>query len=143
MEFPSARVPGSSGRMNVVHHKTINSLSIDVAKIANRNDIQTTSSMSGKVVDQSNEAIIGATIQAIHEPSGTHYGAITNVDGRYSIQGMRAGGPYKLQIGYNLQWQVYRKRIYIYSEPHSSCRMTPGHGPDGNSMRCAHNKIGV
>jgi len=33
----------------------------------------TTSSMSGKVVDQSNEAIIGATIQAIHEPSGTHY----------------------------------------------------------------------
>ena len=29
----------------------------------------TTSSMSGKVVDQSNEAIIGATIQAIHEPS--------------------------------------------------------------------------
>ena len=42
----------------------------------------TTSSMSGKVVDQSNEAIIGATIQAIHEPSGTHYGAITNVDGR-------------------------------------------------------------
>lgn len=31
----------------------------------------TTSSMSGKVVDQSNEAIIGATIQAIHEPSGT------------------------------------------------------------------------
>ena len=46
----------------------------------------TTSSMSGKVVDQSNEAIIGATIQAIHEPSGTHYGAITNVDGRYSIQ---------------------------------------------------------
>ena len=46
----------------------------------------TTSSMSGKVVDQSNEAIIGATIQAIHEPSGTHYGAITNVDGRYSIE---------------------------------------------------------
>ena len=44
----------------------------------------TTSSMSGKVVDQSNEAIICATSQAIHEPSGTHYGAITNVDGRYS-----------------------------------------------------------
>ena len=60
----------------------------------------TTSSMGGKVVDQSNEAIIGATIQAIHEPSGTHYGAITNVDGRYSIQGMRAGGPYKVEVSY-------------------------------------------
>ena len=36
----------------------------------------TTSSMSGKVVDQSNEAIIGATIQAIHEPSGTIMGPL-------------------------------------------------------------------
>ena len=69
----------------------------------------TTSSMSGKVVDQSNEAIIGATIQAIHEPSGTHYGAITNVDGRYSIQGMRAGGPYKVEISYvGYQTAIYK-----------------------------------
>lgn len=60
----------------------------------------TTSSMSGKLVDTNNEVIIGATIQAIHEPSGTHYGAITNFDGRYSIQGMRAGGPYKVEISY-------------------------------------------
>ena len=60
----------------------------------------TTSSMSGKLVDTINEVIIGATVQAIHEPSGTHYGAITNFDGRYSIQGMRAGGPYKVEISY-------------------------------------------
>ena len=60
----------------------------------------TTSSMSGKVTDTSNEAIIGATIQAIHEPSGTRYGAITNVDGRYTIQGMRVGGPYKVEVSY-------------------------------------------
>lgn len=60
----------------------------------------TTASMSGKVTDTNNEAIIGATIQAIHEPSGTHYGAITNIDGRYSIQGMRAGGPYKVEVSY-------------------------------------------
>ncbi|MDO4181279.1 MAG: TonB-dependent receptor, partial [Bacteroidales bacterium] len=60
----------------------------------------TTSSLSGKVTDTNNEAIIGATVQAIHEPSGTMYGAITNVDGRYTIQGMRAGGPYKVEISY-------------------------------------------
>ena len=50
----------------------------------------TTSSLSGKVTDPDKEAIIGATVQAIHEPSGTRYGAITNIDGRYTIQGMRA-----------------------------------------------------
>lgn len=60
----------------------------------------TTSSLSGKVTDTNNEAIIGATVQAIHEPSGTMYGAITNVDGRYTIQGMRTGGPYKVEISY-------------------------------------------
>lgn len=60
----------------------------------------TTSSISGKITDSNKEAIIGATIQAVHEPSGTHYGAITNIDGRYSIQGMRAGGPYKVEISY-------------------------------------------
>ena len=60
----------------------------------------TTASLSGKVADEDKEAIIGATVQAVHEPSGTMYGAITNVDGRYTIQGMRAGGPYTVSISY-------------------------------------------
>ena len=60
----------------------------------------TTSALSGKVTDEQNETVIGATIVAVHEPSGTSYGAITNVDGRYTIQGMRTGGPYKVQVSY-------------------------------------------
>ena len=54
----------------------------------------TTSAMTGKVTDSTGETVIGASVQAVHEPSGTRYGAVTNVDGRYSIQGMRTGGPY-------------------------------------------------
>lgn len=60
----------------------------------------TTSSMSGRITDLNNEAIIGATVQAVHEPSGTFYGGATNTDGRYTIQGMRAGGPYTVKISY-------------------------------------------
>ncbi len=61
----------------------------------------TTSALSGKVSTEDNgEAVIGATVQAVHEPSGTRYVAVTNVDGRYSIQGMRVGGPYKVTISY-------------------------------------------
>lgn len=60
----------------------------------------TTSAISGKVTDEQNEAIIGATVIAIHEPSGTQYGAVTNIDGRYTIQGMRTGGPYKVTVSY-------------------------------------------
>ena len=39
----------------------------------------TTSAISGKVTDEQSETVIGATIIAVHEPSGTQYGAITNV----------------------------------------------------------------
>ncbi|MCC8095853.1 MAG: TonB-dependent receptor [Tannerellaceae bacterium] len=60
----------------------------------------TTSSLTGKVIDMLNEPVFGATVQAVHEPSGTFYGVVTNQDGRYTIQGMRAGGPYKVQISY-------------------------------------------
>ena len=43
----------------------------------------TTASMSGTVMFQ-DEPVIGATVLAVHEPSGTNYGTITNVDGRFS-----------------------------------------------------------
>ena len=59
----------------------------------------TTSGMSGKVTSN-NEEVIGAHIQAVHTPSGTKYVAVTNVNGRYSIQGMRPGGPYEVTVSY-------------------------------------------
>ncbi len=59
----------------------------------------TTSGMSGKVSSKG-DVVIGATVTATHEPSGTVYRAITNIDGRYSIQGMRVGGPYTVDITY-------------------------------------------
>jgi len=55
--------------------------------------------MNGKVIADK-EAVIGATVQIVHEPSGTNYGAITNMDGRFSLQGMRTGGPYKVTVSY-------------------------------------------
>ena len=59
----------------------------------------TTSGLSGKVTSNG-EPIIGATIVALHTPSGSSYGAVTNVDGRYNITGMRVGGPYEVKVSY-------------------------------------------
>lgn len=59
----------------------------------------TTSGISGKI-SSNGETVIGATVTATHQPSGTVYRAVTNVDGRYTIQGMRPGGPYKVSISY-------------------------------------------
>ncbi len=61
----------------------------------------TTSSMSGKVtLEGSNEEVIGATVVAVHEPSGTRYTAVTNVNGLFAMQGMRPGGPYAVTVSY-------------------------------------------
>ncbi len=60
----------------------------------------TTASMAGLITENNAEPIIGASIVATHEPSGTRYTAVSNVDGRYSIQGMRVGGPYTVRVSY-------------------------------------------
>ncbi len=60
----------------------------------------TTSAMSGLVTDENNETLIGATVTAVHTPSGTKYNAVSNLDGRFAIQGMRTGGPYKVEVSY-------------------------------------------
>ncbi len=54
----------------------------------------TTSAIGGLVTDPQQQVVPGATVVAVHEPSGTRYEATTRGDGRYSIPGMRVGGPY-------------------------------------------------
>ncbi len=59
----------------------------------------TTAGMSGRITG-ANEALPGAAVIAVHVPSGTRYGTVTNADGRFNIQGMRTGGPYMVEISF-------------------------------------------
>jgi hypothetical protein len=60
----------------------------------------TTGSMTGVVTDAQNAPVSGASVIAIHTPSGTNYEATTRPDGRFSIIGMRVGGPYVVTVTY-------------------------------------------
>ena len=58
----------------------------------------TTSSLGGRVLDEAGEPVPGVAVVATHVPSGTSYGVVTNPEGRYTIQGMRTGGPYTVEV---------------------------------------------
>ena len=56
----------------------------------------TTASITGVVRDSQGGVVPGATVVAVHTPSGTSYEGVSQADGRYFIPGMRVGGPYKV-----------------------------------------------
>ena len=56
----------------------------------------TTASMTGTVTASNGIAVGGGTVTALHVPSGSEYRAIVRGDGRFTIPGMRVGGPYSV-----------------------------------------------
>jgi hypothetical protein len=60
----------------------------------------TTSSLNGNITDSKGEALTGASIVAIHVPSGTQYATMTDNAGNYRIQNMRIGGPYTVTVSF-------------------------------------------
>lgn len=60
----------------------------------------TTSAISGVVKDDKGEGLPGATVVAVHTPTGTRYATTTDGVGRYYIGSVRVGGPYVVSVTY-------------------------------------------
>jgi hypothetical protein len=63
----------------------------------------TTSSINGRImenIDTAQEPLLGATIVAVHGPTGTNYATSTDIEGYYRISNMRVGGPYTITFTY-------------------------------------------
>lgn len=58
----------------------------------------TTSGIKGTVKNGKSETLPGASIMAVHTPTGSKYTAISNNDGRFNILNMRVGGPYVVTV---------------------------------------------
>ncbi|MFN3640899.1 MAG: carboxypeptidase regulatory-like domain-containing protein, partial [Flavobacterium sp.] len=60
----------------------------------------TTSSIEGIITDAAGKPLQDVTVFAVHTPSGSNFGVISNAKGYYFIPNMRVGGPYKISYSY-------------------------------------------
>ena len=64
----------------------------------------TSSSISGRVTDESHKALPGTSVVATYTPTGTQYSTIVDANGIYRLQNVRPGGPYTIEfrsVGYH------------------------------------------
>ncbi|MBP5567539.1 MAG: TonB-dependent receptor [Bacteroidales bacterium] len=60
----------------------------------------TTSAVNGRIVDESGEPLAGAVVILVHTPSGSQYYAVANNDGRYTIEGVRPGADFTIEVSF-------------------------------------------
>ena len=73
----------------------------------------TTSSLTGIVSGNDGETLPGATVVAVHTETGAQYAVITDINGRYIIQGMKPGGPYEVTVQFVGMTPYKKDGIYL------------------------------
>lgn len=73
----------------------------------------TTSSMQGKISDKGGESLVGATLVAVHKPTGTSFGTNSDTEGNFRIPNMKVGGPYRITVTYTGYGKVEIDGVYL------------------------------
>ena len=56
--------------------------------------------MTGSIRDADGQNLVGASISATHQPTGTKYTTVSRSNGEFNIPNMRVGGPYLVEVTY-------------------------------------------
>ncbi|MGI8583712.1 MAG: TonB-dependent receptor [Chitinophagaceae bacterium] len=75
---------------------------------------QVTTSIISGTIRAGNEGLSGATVVAVHTPSGTTYQTVTLKDGVFNLVNLIPGGPYKINISY-VGFQTYTQDDVLLS----------------------------
>jgi hypothetical protein len=73
----------------------------------------TTGAFAGSVSDQTGGALPGATVEAVHDPTGTRYSATTDAEGRFTLLNVKAGGPYSVSVALSGFKSEKLERVFV------------------------------
>ena len=73
----------------------------------------TTSGMNGKITDKNGDPLPGATVMAVHQPTGSEFGNVSDADGFFRIVNMNVGGPYTITVTFVGFDPIVKQGIYL------------------------------
>ena len=73
----------------------------------------TTASISGRIIDENGEPLPGATVRAIHTPTGTEWGNVADFDGFFRLPALKVGGPYTITVSFVGFENKEREGVYL------------------------------
>ncbi|MGH7585435.1 MAG: TonB-dependent receptor [Gemmatimonadales bacterium] len=73
----------------------------------------TTGAIQGLVTDTQGEALVDATVVAVHVPTGTRYRAFVRQGGAYNLPNLRVGGPYRVTTTYIGAVPTTREDVFL------------------------------
>ena len=85
--------------MKSVLKQALSLLLVILISVIKVNAQETTAEIQG-LITVGNAGVAGATISAVHQPTGTKYVTTSRADGRYNLTNLKIGGPYLLQVSY-------------------------------------------
>ncbi len=95
----------------------------------------TSSAISGRVLDASGQPVGGASVQIVHEPSGTTKIVTTDADGRYSAQGLRVGGPFDVTVTKAGMSQAEQNNVYLQLAQESAINLSMAAGASAKDAK--------
>ena len=94
----------------------------------------TSSALSGRVVDAAGKPVAGATVEIIHVPSGTSRTVLTDANGRYSAQGLRVGGPFEVKASGDHGEKADQGNVYLKLAEETTLNLTAAGGSDATEL---------
>ncbi|UPG91483.1 carboxypeptidase regulatory-like domain-containing protein [Luteibacter aegosomaticola] len=87
---------------------------------------ETSSTISGRVLDSAGQPVSNATVTIVHEPSGTTKTTTTDANGRYSAQGLRPGGPFDVTANKDGVPSARQDQVYLSLGADTAVNLTSG-----------------